>query len=126
MADGPGRLLVALYALFALAAGARAAVQLASEVTLPYVLSAVAAAVYLVAAIAWVRGARRVATVACGVELAGVLLVGTLSLADPDAFPDETVWSGFGAGYGYVPLVLPVLGLLWLRSSRTRLGFSGR
>ena len=116
MAEGPGRLLVALYSLFALAAGARAAVQLASEVTLPYALSAAAAAVYLVAAIAWVRGARGVALVACGVELAGVLLVGTLTVVDP--FPDETVWSGFGSGYGYVPLVLPVLGLAWLSTTR--------
>jgi len=30
------------------------------------------------------------------------------------------VWSGFGQGYGYVPLVLPFLGLLWLwRTGRT-------
>ena len=33
----------------------------------------------------------------------------------PDAFPDKTVWSHFGQGYGFVPLVLPVLGLLWFR-----------
>jgi hypothetical protein len=25
------------------------------------------------------------------------------------------VWSGYGSGYGFVPLVLPVFGLLWLR-----------
>jgi hypothetical protein len=53
--------------------------------------------------------------VACTVELAGVLVVGTLSLLDRAAFPDETVWSAFGRGYGFVPLVLPVLGLLWVR-----------
>ena len=47
--------------------------------------------------------------------MAGVLAVGTLSLADPAAFPDETVWSAYGRGYGFIPLVLPVLGLLWLR-----------
>jgi hypothetical protein len=119
--DGPGRLLVALYGLFALAAGARAGVQLAREVTLPYVLSAVAAAIYLVAAVAIARGAHRLALAACGVELAGVLTVGALATS----MPDETVWSGFGSGYGYVPLVLPLLGLAWL-STRTRLGFSGR
>jgi hypothetical protein len=28
------------------------------------------------------------------------------------------VWSGFGAGYGYVPLVLPFLGLWWLWHGR--------
>jgi hypothetical protein len=120
-AAGPGRVLVALYALFALAAGARAGVQLAtqySEAPVAYLLSAVAAVVYLVATIGLVRGGRggrRMATLACSVELAGVLVVGTLSLTDSAAFPDATVWSGYGRGYGFVPLVLPVLGLLWLR-----------
>ena len=41
-------------------------------------------------------------------------------LADSAAFPDATVWSSYGGGYGYVPLVLPVLGLLWLRRTRAR------
>ena len=121
VAAGPGRVLVALYALFALAAGARAGVQLATqfhEAPLAYLLSAVAAVVYLVATVGLVRGGRggrRTAAVACSVELLGVLTVGTFSLADRAAFPDATVWSVYGKGYGFVPLVLPVLGLLWLR-----------
>ena len=120
-ARGPGRVLVALYGVFALAAGARAAVQLSTQFTeapLAYLLSAFSAVVYLVATVGLARGGRsgrRTAVVACGIELAGVLVVGTLSLADPAAFPDATVWSGFGQGYGFVPLALPVLGLLWLR-----------
>lgn len=120
-ARGPGRVLVAVYGVFALAAGARAVVQLAvqfDEAPVAYLLSALAAVVYIVATVGLARGGRsgrRTAMAACGVELAGVLVVGTLSLVDPAAFPDATVWSGFGAGYGYVPLVLPVLGLLWLR-----------
>ncbi|MGR7024514.1 hypothetical protein [Geodermatophilus sp. URMC 62] len=117
-AAGPGRVLVAVYALFALAAGARAAVQLStrfSEAPVAYLLSALAAAVYVVATVALARGGRRVALAAITVELVGVLVVGTLSLADRAAFPDETVWSAYGRGYGFVPLVLPVLGLLWLR-----------
>ena len=118
---GLGRVLVALYATLALAAGARAAVQLSTrfdEAPLAYLLSASAAVVYVVATAAFVRGGRggrRTATVALSVELAGVLVVGTLSLADRAAFPDETVWSVYGIGYGFLPLVLPVLGLLWLR-----------
>ncbi|MGY1744697.1 hypothetical protein [Blastococcus sp. SYSU D00695] len=121
-AEGLGRVLVALYAVFALAAGSRAAVQLATrydEAPLAYLLSAVAALVYVLATVGLARGGRggrRTALVACAIELAGVLVVGALSLADPAAFPDETVWSGFGQGYGYVPLVLPVLGLLYLRA----------
>ncbi|MGY1694131.1 hypothetical protein ACI780_04385 [Geodermatophilus sp. SYSU D00814] len=117
-ATGPGRVLVAVYAVFALAAGARATVQLATrfdEAPVAYLLSAFAAAVYVVATVALARGGRRVALVAISVELAGVLVVGALSLLDRAAFPDETVWSAFGRGYGFVPLVLPVLGLLWLR-----------
>ena len=120
-ASGPGRVLVALYGLFALAAGARAGVQLATrfaEAPLAYLLSALAAAVYAVATVGLARGGRfgrRTAWAACSIELAGVLVVGTLSLADPAAFPDATVWSEYGRGYGFVPLVLPVMGLLWLR-----------
>jgi hypothetical protein len=120
-AGGPGRVLVALYGLFAVAAGARAAVQLAvqfHEAPLAYLLSALAAVIYLVATIGLLRGGpagRRTAAVACSVELAGVLVVGTLSLADRAAFPDATVWSVFGRGYAFIPLVLPIIGLLWLR-----------
>jgi cytochrome bd-type quinol oxidase subunit 2 len=115
---GPGRVLVAVYGVFALAAGARAAVQLATrfdEAPIAYLLSALAAVVYVVATVAFARGGRRTALIACSVELAGVLVVGTLSLLDPAAFPDETVWSAYGRGYLFIPLVLPVLGLLWLR-----------
>ncbi|MFF4418905.1 hypothetical protein ACFYY8_40780 [Streptosporangium sp. NPDC001559] len=115
--SGPGRALVAVYGVFALAAGARAAVQIATrfgEAPLAYSLSAVAALVYLVLAVALARGNRGLALVACGVELAGVLVVGTLSLADPEAFPHATVWSGYGSGYVFIPLVLPLVGLYWL------------
>ena len=120
-ARGPGRVLVAIYGVFALAAGARAAVQLAvqfDEAPVAYLLSALAAVVYVVATIGLARGGRsgrRTALIACSVELAGVLVVGTLSLVDRAAFPDATVWSGYGQGYGFIPLALPVLGLLWLR-----------
>ncbi|WP_283138260.1 hypothetical protein [Rhizohabitans arisaemae] len=120
-ASGPGRLLVAVYGIFALAASARAGVQIAlrfDEAPVAYLLSAFAAAVYILATVALARpGAlsRTLAWAACGVELAGVVVVGAVSLALPAAFPEPTVWSAFGQGYGFVPLVLPVLGLLWLR-----------
>ncbi|HJU97516.1 MAG TPA: hypothetical protein VJ644_06050 [Jiangellaceae bacterium] len=121
--SGPGRLLVAVYAVFAISASARAGVQIVNhfgDAPLAYLLSAFAAVVYIVATVALARSgrtARRVAYVACTVELVGVLLIGTASVIWPDAFPDETVWSAYGRGYGFVPLVLPVLGLSWLRWS---------
>ena len=114
-------MLIAIYALFALSASARAAVQIAtnfSHAPVAYLLSALAAVIYILATVTLANGsppARRIAVVSCSVELVGVLAVGTWSLADRATFPDATVWSGYGSGYGFVPLVLPVLGLLWLR-----------
>jgi hypothetical protein len=113
--------LVALYGLLALAATGRSVLQISeyfARAPLAYLLSALAAAIYLVATVALTRGgrtSRRVALVAISVELAGVLTVGLASYLAPSAFPDKTVWSHFGSGYGFVPLVLPVLGLFWLR-----------
>jgi hypothetical protein len=120
---GPGRVLMGIYGLFALSAGARAGVQIATKFHVApaaYVLSAVSAAIYLAATIALARGGpggRRFAIGCCLVELAGVLGVGTWTLTHPAAFADATVWSNFGAGYGYFPLALPILGLIWLRSA---------
>jgi cytochrome bd-type quinol oxidase subunit 2 len=119
--SGPGRLLVAIYALFALSATARAGVQIATKfhhAPVAYLLSAFAGVVYILATVTLTVGsrtARRIAFISCSIELAGVLAVGTWSLVDPASFPDATVWSSYGSGYGFVPLVLPVFGLLWLR-----------
>jgi cytochrome bd-type quinol oxidase subunit 2 len=121
--SGPGRVLVAVYAVFALAATARSGVQIGTkfdEAPLAYSLSAVAAVVYIVATVALARGgrARPVAWTACAVEAVGVATVGTISVLWPERFPDATVWSVFGQGYGYVPAVLPLLGLGWLWRTR--------
>ncbi len=126
-ARGAGLLVVAVYVIFALSASARAGVQLvrdASEAPLAYGLSAFAAVVYVVAAVGLAhngRRMRRLAWTAVSIELAGVLVVGILSFIAPELFPRDTVWSRFGSGYAYVPLALPVLGLIWLwRSSPGR------
>ena len=117
-------MLVALYGLFALAATSRSIVQLTthfSDAPLAYLLSAFAAVVYIVATISLGRGgltSRQVATVAISVELLGVLVVGSASELFHSAFPAATVWTGFGSGYGFVPLVLPFVGLWWLRHTR--------
>ena len=122
--SGAGRVLVAVYGIFALAATARASVQLLTkfdQAPLAYLLSALAALVYIVATITLARGtrgSRRLALVAIIIELVGVIFVGTLSVVDPQAFPRATVWSVYGIGYGFVPLVLPILGLTWLWRTR--------
>ncbi len=119
--SGPGRLLIAVYGVFALAATARSAVQISTRFSvapLAFALSAVAAVVYLLATFCLATGTRTtraVATASLILELAGVLLVGTLSLMQPGLFPEATVWSDYGQGYGFIPVVLPVLGLAWLR-----------
>jgi drug/metabolite transporter (DMT)-like permease len=122
--SGPGRLLVTLYGVFTVGAASRSVYQVATrfdEAPLAYVLSAVAAVVYAFITVSLVRGgetARRLALACCAAELAGVLAVGTWTLVEPSAFPDATVWSDYGMGYLFIPLVLPVTGLLWLRRSR--------
>ncbi len=121
---GLGRTLVAVYAIFAISASARSLVQLtqrAGEAPLAYGLSALAAAVYVVATVSLARPGPRATPVAWAavlVELVGVIGVGALSFARPELFPEPTVWSHLGEGYGYVPLVLPFLGLAWLRHTR--------
>ncbi len=124
--SGWGRVLIAVYAVFAVAATGRSAYQLAaqaSEAPFPYALSALAAVVYVAATLGLARAGdswRRVAWTACATELVGVLVVGTLSVFDGELFPDDTVWSSYGAGYGYFPLVLPFAGLAWLWHTRVR------
>ncbi|BDO41935.1 hypothetical protein [Cellulomonas sp. NTE-D12] len=114
---GPGRALVAVYGVLALSATARAVFQVAtklSQAPVAYLLSLFAALVYIVATVALATSRRRLAWAAVLTELTGVLVVGTVSLVARQEFPDATVWSAYGQGYGYVPLLLPFLGVLWL------------
>ena len=123
---GIGRVLIAVYGLLALAATGRSVFQLLDDfdkAPVAYALSALAAVVYIVATVALIVPGDlwyRVAWVTISFELAGVLVVGLLSIFDPILFPAKTVWSGFGAGYAFVPLVLPILGMLWLYHRRPR------
>ena len=127
-ATGFGRVLVALYAVMAVGSVSRSAVQLStkfSQAPVAYSLSAFAAVVYVLATVGLARrgpAARRLATVACTVELVGVLAVGTFTLLVPSDFPDQTVWSDYGMGYVFIPLVLPVVGLWWLRRTARAAG----
>ncbi|WP_211373473.1 hypothetical protein [Agromyces allii] len=122
--SGVGRVLVAVYAVLALAATGRSFLQIATkydEAPLAYTLSALAAVVYIVATIALIRQGRvwyRVAWATLAFEFTGVLVVGVLSVLDPELFPHDTVWSWFGRGYVFIPLVLPALGMWWLAKHR--------
>ena len=122
LATGPGRVLIAVYAVFAVSATARAAYQLLREfeqAPLAYSLSAMAASIYILATIALAKPElHKLAQWAILFELVGVISVGILSFAQPELFAHPSVWSQFGQGYGFVPLVLPVLGLIWLRKAR--------
>jgi 4-amino-4-deoxy-L-arabinose transferase-like glycosyltransferase len=125
--SGPHRVLLAFYAIFVLAAGARSAVQLATaadRAPVAYSLSAVAACTYAAGWVAIRRasaGSTGLASVMLWVELLGVVAVGTLSLVRPELFPDASVWSQYGIGYGFVPAVLPLAGLYWLHRQKQSL-----
>ncbi|MFI2434186.1 hypothetical protein [Streptomyces sp. NPDC018693] len=126
--SGPGLLLVWLYGVMVVGAVSRSAYQIATEfdrAPLAYALSAVAGVVYGFITYTLVRGgetARRAARVCCAAELVGVLTVGTWTLVEPSAFPDATVWSDYGMGYLFIPVLLPFSALHWLRKARTRQG----
>lgn len=121
LVSGPGLLLVWLYGVMVVGAVSRSAFQISTEfdrAPLAYSLSAVAALAYAFITYSLVRGgerARKAALVCCAAELAGVLAVGTWTLVRPESFPDTTVWSQFGMGYLFIPVILPITGMLWLR-----------
>lgn len=116
--------MIAVYGVFAISATARAGFQLLTkfeEAPFAYSLSALSAVVYIIATLAMAKtNWRALAGYAIWFELLGVLTVGGLSFAIPELFAHPSVWSGFGVGYGYIPLVLPILGLIWLRSRRAQ------
>lgn len=118
---GFGRVLIMVYGVFALAASARSAVQLitrGSEAPLAYGLSAFSAVVYVVATIALAtpgRTAYVISWITIIIEFIGVIVVGTASVLHPELFARDTVWSRFGMGYGFIPLILPIVGMIWLR-----------
>ncbi|NKI44051.1 hypothetical protein [Streptomyces physcomitrii] len=124
MISGPGTLLLWVYGVMVVGAVSRSAVQISTEfdhAPLAYSLSALAGLVYGFITYSLVRGgekARRAALVCCVAELVGVLTVGTWTLADKAAFPDATVWSDYGMGYLFIPVLLPLTALWWLRRPR--------
>ncbi|MFE7355758.1 hypothetical protein ACFU8Q_21830 [Streptomyces sp. NPDC057543] len=124
LGTGPGRVLVWFYGVFTVAAASRSIVQMILDfgrAPLAYVLSAVAAVVYGFITYSLVRGgekARRSALVCCAAELLGVLVVGTWTMVEPSAFADATVWSDFGMGYLFIPVILPITGMMWLRRAK--------
>ncbi|MGW2211806.1 hypothetical protein [Streptomyces sp. NPDC001781] len=123
---GPGMLLVWFYGVMVVGAVSRSVYQIATDfgrAPLAYSLSALAGVVYGFITYTLVRGgekARRAAVVCCAAELAGVLIVGTWTLVEPSAFPDATVWSDYGMGYVFIPVLLPLTALYWLRAARRR------
>lgn len=120
---GIGRLLIVFYAVFAVSATARASFQILTkfeQAPIAYSLSLLSALVYILATVSLAKTGRawqKVAWASVIFELAGVLTVGGLSFLAPELFAHPSVWSGFGSGYGYIPLVLPILGLIWLRKT---------
>lgn len=121
---GVGMLIITAYGIFAVSSTARALYQLivhGEDAPVAYALSGLAAAVYILATLALARtsaAAWRTALAAVLVELVGVVGVGLWTVLEPQLFADATVWSHFGQGYGYVPLVLPLIGLAWLLRHR--------
>lgn len=117
-----GRVLVFVYAVLALSATGRATVQIATKfdkAPLQYTLSALAAIVYILAT--WALGTSRktTAVVVVTIEFFAVLIIGATNSGSV-ALDKQTVWTDFGSGYGYVPLLLPFVVVWWLFHNRAR------
>jgi hypothetical protein len=118
-------ILIVVYAILALAATGRSSYELTvkfSEAPVPYSISAVSALIYILVTVALWRRWRTVALVGSAVELLGVLTVGLLTSFEPTWWPDKTVWTGFGSGYGWVPVLLPMVALYFLIRGRRAVG----
>ena len=118
---GVGTVVIAIYGVFALSASVRASYQLLrkyEEAPLAYWLSLLAAVVYIVATFALAKRKYDLANRTLMFELAGVLIIGTLSLFTPSLFAHPSVWSFYGMGYGFIPLLLPIFGLWWVRREK--------
>lgn len=128
---GIGMLIITAYGVFAVSSFARAGYQIVplpqedkvqfADAPLALTLSAFAAAVYIIATLALARTtttAWKVAMVAVLIEMIGVIGVGAWTLVQPELFEVATVWGGFGRDYGFIPLILPFVGLFWLLKHR--------
>ena len=119
---GIGNLVIAVYGVFAISATVRAIYQLVrryDEAPLAYWLSLFSALVYIVATIALAKNNVSLAKNTLIFELLGVLTVGSMSLLIPKIFDHPTVWSYFGVGYGFIPLLLPIFGLWWISGRKS-------
>lgn len=111
-----GRILVFVYGVLALSATGRSVKQLLwnfHDAPVQYLLSGFSAIVYIAATVALGTNHRRTAIGVMLVELVGVLAIGATNPASVVPHK-QTVWTDFGSGYGYVPLVLPFVVIGWL------------
>jgi hypothetical protein len=82
----------------------------------PTHLSLIAGLIY-VAIVVWAwYGQRKFLMLGLVVELMGVLAISIGELRWP--LPYASAWSQFGSGYLYMPIILPILGLLHLSMKR--------
>jgi hypothetical protein len=104
--------LTALYAFWALAVCSRVGWQYVTRIGnhVPTHLSAITGILYIMIAYwAW-QGRSKSLQWGLVIELIGVVVVGTYERFFP--FGYATAWSQYGAGYLYMPLLLPLVGIV--------------
>lgn len=117
---GLGRIVLAVYWIFGLVTSAIAVVDLVNHgqgALGPRFVSLLGGLVYLVAAAALTHNGRRMRVVGWScvvVELLGPIIVGLVGLGIPEVSGARSVWADFGADFWYLPIAIPVVGLVWL------------
>lgn len=123
---GLGRIVMAIFWLFGawtLIVSIRSLIGIGGEPLGPALVSLLAALIYLTAAIALTHNGRRMRMVgwaSVGISLAGPILTGLLGVGTSEVSAEFSPWSRFGEYYYYLPLVIPVIGLVWLWWSNPR------
>lgn len=127
-----GAILALSYPVLALSTGVRAGYQVivrdGGHIGFGPATTALAAVLYLTAALGFAIRRRWAWTLSVGVltiEAVLAVAVGTASVVRPEAV-GSSVWRLYGIDYGFFPLFQPALGLVWLLAPLTMLRYGIR
>lgn len=123
---GWGRIIIAALWIFAAVVTYTAIADfftLSSHALGPRLVSVIAALGYIVAAVSLTHNGRRMrvlAWTAIGFEITGVIVTGLIGMEVKEIGEIRNIWANFGAQYGFLPMLVPLVSLVWLWWSNPR------
>ncbi len=123
---GLGRIVMAIFWIFGLLTTVPAVIDLIRDVNSPIgprLVAVLAGAIYLVIAVGITHNGRKMRLISWAAMIAafvGPYIMGLFELGVEPVSEVSSAWSHFGAQYWYVPLVLPLVGFVWMWRSNPR------